>query len=124
MRGIRGAITVERDEKESIWKAAAEMVTTMMERNGVQPEDIGAAIFSQTEDLRAAFPSAGVRKLVPGFAFVPLFDARQLAIEDSLPQCIRVLLLVETDKAQRDIQHVYLGGARALRPDIVKCVCD
>ena len=93
-------------------------VDSGIERNGVQPEDIGAAIFSQTEDLTSAFPSAGVRRLVPGFDLVPLFDARQLAIEGSLAHCIRVLLLVDTDKPQRDIHHIYLGGARSLRPDI------
>lgn len=118
MRGIRGAITVEQDEKEAIWQAAAEMVTAMLKENDIAPEDIGAAIFSQTEDLTSAFPSAGVRRLVPGFDLVPLFDARQLAIEGSLAHCIRVLLLVDTDKPQRDIHHIYLGGARSLRPDI------
>ena len=87
MRGIRGAITVTEDTKEAIWQAAAEMVQAAIERNGVQPEDIGAAIFSQTEDLTSA-------------------------------HCIRVLLLVDTDKPQRDIHHIYLGGARSLRPDI------
>ncbi|WP_294158444.1 chorismate mutase [uncultured Selenomonas sp.] len=120
MRGIRGAITVTEDTKEAIWQAAAEMVQAAIERNDVQPEDIGAAIFSQTEDLTSAFPSAGVRRLVKGFDLVPLFDARQLAIDGSLPRCIRVLLLVDTAKAQRDIQHIYLDGARALRPDIAK----
>ena len=57
MRGIRGAITVEQDEKADIWQAAAEMVTAMLQENGIAPEDIGAAIFSQTEDLVSAFPS-------------------------------------------------------------------
>ena len=61
MRGIRGAITVEQDEKADIWQAAAEMVTAMLQENDIAPEDIGAAIFSQTEDLVSAFPSAGVR---------------------------------------------------------------
>ena len=120
MRGIRGAITVTEDTKEAIWQAAAEMVQAAIERNGVQPEDIGAAIFSQTEDLTSAFPSAGVRRLVPGFDLVPLFDARQLAIEGSTPMCIRALLLVDTDRAQRDIHHIYLGRAKQLRPDLVK----
>ena len=118
MRGIRGAITVEQDEKEAIWQAAAEMVTAMLQENGIAPEDIGAAIFSQTEDLVSAFPSAGVRSRVPGFDLVPLFDARQLAIEGSLAHCIRVLLLVDTERPQKGIHHIYLGGARSLRPDI------
>ena len=120
MRGIRGAITVEQDEKEAIWQAAAEMVTAMLQENGIAPEDIGAAIFSQTEDLVSAFPSAGVRSRVPGFDLVPLFDARQLAIEGSIPTCIRALLLVDTDRAQRDIHHIYLGRAKKLRPDLAK----
>lgn len=118
MRGIRGAITVEQDEKEAIWQAAAEMVTAMLQENGIAPEDIGAAIFSQTEDLVSAFPSAGVRSRVPGFDLVPLFDARQCAIEGSLGKCIRVLVLADTEKKQRDIRHIYMGRAVALRPDI------
>ena len=67
----------------------------------------------------AAFPAAGARGL-PGFSLVPLFDARQMAVADALPMCIRVLLLVDTEQKQKDIHHVYLGGARQLRPDIMK----
>ena len=118
MRGIRGAVTVERDDKDLIWQAAREMVEKMIAANEISTEDIGAAIFSQTEDLTAAFPTAGVRKIA-GFGLVPLFDARQCAIEGSLPRCIRVLLLVDTDKKQNEIKHIYLGRAASLRPDIV-----
>ena len=117
MRGIRGAITVRRNDKEEIWQAAQELVTELLRTNGITSEDIGAAIFSVTEDLTAAFPTAGVRRIA-GFDLVPLFDARQCAIEDSLPRCIRVLLLVNTDAAQTDIHHVYLRAAAKLRPDL------
>ena len=117
MRGIRGATTVERNEKEEIWQAAQELVRALVDANGIAPEDIGAAIFSVTEDLTAAFPSTGARRL-PGFDLVPLFDARQCAIEDSLPRCIRVLLLVNTDVPQSEIHHVYLRAAAELRPDL------
>lgn len=117
MRGIRGAITVGRNDKEEIWQAAQELVTELLRTNGITSEDIGAAIFSVTEDLTAAFPTAGVRRIA-GFDLVPLFDARQCAIEDSLPRCIRVLLLVNTDAAQTDIHHVYLRVAAKLRPDL------
>ena len=57
---------------------------------------------------------------VPGTDLVPLFDARQLAIEGSIPMCIRALLLVDTDRAQGDIHHIYLGRAKKLRPDLAK----
>jgi len=117
MRGIRGAITVECNEKEEIWQAAQELITELLRANAITADDIGAAIFSATEDLTAAFPTAGVRRIT-GFDLVPLFDARQCAIEDSLPRCIRVLLLVNTDAPQEGIHHVYLRAASKLRPDL------
>lgn len=117
MRGVRGAITVEQNEKEAIWQAAKAMMQEIIRCNELSAEDIGAVIFSMTEDLTAAFPTAGVRQL-PGFDLVPLFDARQCAIEGSLKKCIRVLVLADTGKAQRDIHHIYMGKAVALRPDI------
>lgn len=117
MRGIRGATTVGRNDKEEIWQAAQELVHALVDANGIAPEDIGAAIFSVTEDLTAAFPSTGARRL-PGFDLVPLFDARQCAVEDSLPRCIRVLLLVDTNRPQKEMHHIYLRGAAGLRPDL------
>ena len=117
MRGIRGAITVGRNDKEEIWQAAQELITELLHANAITAEDIGAAIFSATEDLTAAFPTAGVRRIA-GFDLVPLFDARQCAIESSLPRCIRVLLLVNTDAPQADIHHIYLREAAHLRPDL------
>ncbi len=117
MRGVRGAITAGANTKEAIWQASRELVEAMLSRNDISVEDIGAALFSTTEDLTAAFPTAGARQ-IPGFELVPLFDARQLAVEDSLPLCIRVLLLIDTEKGQREIHHVYLGGAARLRPDL------
>jgi len=117
LRGIRGAVTVEENSRECIFAAVQQLLKEICQRNALVPEDIGAAIFSATEDITAAFPAAGARQL-PGFSFVPLFDARQMAVEDALPMCIRVLLLADTEKTQREMQHVYLGGACRLRPDI------
>jgi len=117
VRGVRGAITVEENTKEAIWQAAGELAEAMLSANDIRTEDIGAALFSMTEDLTAAFPTAGVRQ-IPGFETVPLFDARQLAIEESLPMCIRILLLIDTEKGQKEIRHIYLGEAKRLRPDL------
>lgn len=119
MRGIRGAITINENTENDVFSAARWLVTTMCRKNGVSPEDIGAVIFSATEDITAAFPAAGARQ-IPGFDFVPLFDTRQIAVKDSLPLCIRALMLVDTDKSQKDIKHIYLGGATNLRPDLSK----
>ena len=117
MRGVRGATTVDENTKEAIWQASRQLVEAMLSANGIRTEEIGAALFSMTEDLTAAFPTTGARQ-IPGFELVPLFDARQLAIEESLPMCIRVLLLIDTPKGQNEIHHIYLEGAKKLRPDL------
>ena len=117
MRGIRGAATVNENSQEQIWQTARQLVTEILSLNELTAESIGAIIFSTTEDLTAAFPSSAVRQL-PDLRLVPLFDTREPAIENSLPMCIRVLILVDTDKAQNEIRHVYLGGAKNLRPDL------
>lgn len=117
MRGIRGAATVAENSREKIWQEARHLVTKILSQNELRAENIGAIIFSTTEDLTAAFPSSAVRQL-PAFRLVPLFDTREPAVENSLPLCIRVLILADTDKAQNKIHHVYLGGAKNLRPDL------
>lgn len=117
LRGIRGAITVEHNDKDEIWKAARLLITKIMSLNQLNFDQVGAAIFSSTEDLTVAFPSTGVRQL-PSFSLIPLFDTREPAVENSLPMCIRLLLLVDIDKELREICHVYLEGAMKLRPDL------
>ena len=117
MRGIRGATTVDENSKEKIWRAARQLVTEILSQNELRAENIGAIIFSTTEDLTAAFPSTALRER-PAFRLVPLFDTREPAVENSLPLCIRVLILTDTDEAQNKIHHVYLGGAKNLRPDL------
>ena len=117
MRGIRGAVTVDENSKEKIWLAARQLVTKILSLNELRAENIGAIIFSTTEDLTAAFPSTAIRQL-PALQFVPLFDTREPTIENALPLCIRVLILADTDKNQNEIRHVYLGGAKNLRPDL------
>lgn len=118
MRGIRGAITVEKNEKASIFAAMRELLTELLARNAIETEEIGAAIFSATPDLDAAFPAAAARQI--GWEAVPLFGAQEQVVADGLARCVRVLLLVNTDKPQRALQHVYLGGAARLRPDLAK----
>ena len=117
LRGIRGAITVDENSREKIWLAARRLVTEILSINKLRAEDLGAIIFSTTEDLTDAFPSSGVRQL-SAFQMVPLFDTREPAVENSLPLCIRVLILTDVDKKQHEIHHVYLEGAKNLRPDL------
>ena len=118
IRGIRGAITVEENSAEKILQGSWQLVSRMMELNQVQGEDIASIIFSVTEDLDAAFPARALRGR--GFQYVPLLDCREIPVPGSLKKCIRVLMHVNTEKTQKEIVHVYLGGAGGLRRDLVQ----
>lgn len=117
LRGIRGAITVEKNDSTEVCNAVQEMLKEIMSKNELATSDIGAAIFSATNDINAIFPAAAARKM-EGWDLVPLFDAQQLEVEGSITKCVRALLLVDTDKPQKEIKHIYLRRAKMLRPDI------
>jgi len=117
LRGVRGATTVENNERVCILERTSELLMEIIETNNMQPEDIGAAIFSATPDITAAFPAAAARQI--GWSEVPLFGAQEMEVVDGPHMCIRVLVLLNTDKAQQDIHHIYLHGAQILRPDLI-----
>jgi chorismate mutase len=87
-----------------------------VERNGIRTEEIASAIFTVTEDLDAQFPAVAVRALFD-WKDVPLLCVREIAVPFSLGHCIRVLIHWNTDRPQADIRHVFLRGARKLRPE-------
>lgn len=118
VQGVRGAITVTGNEREIIFSAVQELLMQLVEKNQISLDDIGAAIFTATPDLNAVFPAAAARKI--GWDMVPLFGAQELDVEDGLEKCIRVLLLVNTEKKQSEIVHVYLGESNRLRPDLAQ----
>ena len=115
-RGIRGAITVETDSADAIVAATRELLVGMVVANNVVVADIASAIFTVTPDLTAAFPARAAREL--GWQDVPLLDAQEVPVPGSLPRCIRVLLLWNSERSQEEIRHVYLRGAESLRPDL------
>ena len=115
-RGIRGAISVDADDPDLIRTAAQRLLREMTARNGVQLEDIASVLFSLTPDLRAAFPALGAREM--GWVHVPMLHFCEIDVPGALPRVIRVLMHVNTVRGQREIEHVYLDGAAALRPDI------
>lgn len=117
-RGIRGAITVERNEREDILAATMELLQLMMQRNELQKDDIASAIFTVTEDLDAEFPALGARRM--GWSDVPLMCAREIPVPGSLSLCIRVLLHVNTTRSNTEMQHVYLREAVVLRPTLAQ----
>ncbi len=117
VRGIRGATTVANNTKEEIFDATIEMVREMIEVNNIKTEDIVDFIFTVTPDITAVFPAASVRKM--GITDVPLLDMAAPDIDNALKMCIRVLMHINTDCKNSQLNHVYLRGAKVLRPDLV-----
>lgn len=115
LRGIRGATTVSANTREAIWQSTQELLIAMVEANQIDVEDIVDVIFTTSKDLNAAFPAAAARQL--GWVHVPLLDVQQLEAPD-LPQTLRVLIHAYTPLNQKEIQHIYLGEAKQLRPDL------
>lgn len=113
-RGIRGATTVERNDRSEILAATKELLLLLIEKNQLHPDDVASAIFTLTEDLDAEFPALAARAL--GWTEVALMCTREIPVPGSLGKCIRILLHVNTERSAAEIQHVYIKGAVNLRP--------
>jgi chorismate mutase len=121
-RGIRGAISVDRDEMEAIVAATKRLLTEMVASNGVELEEIASVLFSLTPDLHAGFPALAAREM--GWVHVPMLHFTEIDVPGALERCIRVLMHVNTRRALDEIEHVYLDKAAGLRPDLAKRVGD
>lgn len=118
MKAIRGAHTAMANTTEAIRDCTLALLQAILRENDLQPEDIINATFTATQDLDAAYPAKFAREL-PGWDQVPLFCVQEMYVQGSLASCIRVMLLVEQIQT-KPVQHVYLGEAVSLRPDLVK----
>lgn len=117
VRGIRGAISATENSREAILDATGELLQEILKVNEIGDfEDIVSAVFTTSPDLNACFPAEAARVL--GMNEVPLLCASEIAVPQSLPMCIRVLLHVNTTKTQSQIRHIYLREAAKLRPDM------
>jgi chorismate mutase len=115
-RGIRGATTARANTHEDMLHATRELLERMVARNGVAVEDIASVMFTVTEDLDAVYPALAARQL--GWMDTALICAREIPVPDErVRRCIRVLMLVNTEKTAVQMRHVYLHEAVALRPD-------
>jgi len=117
-RGVRGATTVEHNEREEILSATRQLLALLIRRNDIEAADIGSAIFTTTPDIDAEFPALAARQL--GWLEVPLICSHEMTVPGSLPLCIRVLIHWNTAKLQAEIEHVYVHEAKRLRPDLSK----
>jgi len=114
-RGVRGATTVDDNSPDAILQATTELLTELVAANDLHVDEIASAVFSTTTDLDAEFPAVAANRM--GWTNVALLCGHEMQVPGSLQRCLRVLLHVNTDKAQHEIVHVYLRGAKVLRPD-------
>ncbi len=115
-RGVRGATSVEENSERAIIAATWTLLEEMVSANGIMVEDIASVIFTATSDLDTAYPARAAREM--GWNNTPLMCAREIDVPGSLPYCVRVLIIWNTDRSIDQVTHVYLGAATALRPDL------
>lgn len=120
VRGIRGATTAAADDPDEISTATRELLSRLAEENGIRSEAVAGVWFTATADLRSEFPAVGARQL--GWVDVPLLCGQEMEAVDgnprSIPRCIRVLVLVNTELPQSGMRAVYLRGAEAIRSEL------
>ena len=112
-RGIRGATTASENTREAIFEATRELFNETVRINNVEKEQVAAVFFTTTLDLNAAYPATAVREI--GWDTTALMCSHEIDVPGSLPLCIRVLLMVNTEKQPEELETVYLNGAVNLR---------
>ena len=116
VRALRGATTIDADTSDEVKVRTIALLEQMIERNGVDHDDIISVLFTATDDIHSMFPASAARDI--GFGDIPLICARELVIVGATPNCIRVLMHLTTTRARSELRHVYLEGASGLRDDL------
>lgn len=116
VRALRGATTLDRDEREHLIERTQELIRLLFERNELHEDDLVSMVFTATDDISSAFPAEAAREA--GFTHTPLLCARELEIVGGIERCIRVLVHAYTSRTPQQLRHVYLHDARQLRTDL------
>jgi chorismate mutase len=112
-KGIRGAITVDANTENSIKDATLELLSELVKKNNIEDSDISHVFFTLTEDLNAAFPAKFAR-IDFGWKSVAMMCHHELNVPNSLPMCLRVLVVINCGE-DFEPEFVYLKGAAKLR---------
>ncbi len=118
VRAVRGATHLSADDADEMREAVVELVSAMLERNGLSTDDLISVLFTATPDLVSAFPAAAARALDIGG--VPLMCAQEIDVTGAMQRVVRVMAHVESELPRADVTHVYLRGAEALRTDLAQ----
>ncbi len=117
VRGVKGATTTTGTTAEDVLVATEQLLKTLIDENGIDQDDVASVQFTTSPDLIAEFPAVAARERI-GWNDVPLMCGHEMARPGALSQCIRILILWNTDKAQNEVMHAYLNEAAKLRPDL------
>ena len=112
-RGIRGATIADENTADSIHRATRELLEQLIESNQITERDVAAVYFTTTPDLNSGFPAAAARQA--GWTNTALMGATEVAVPGSLLRCVRVMILVNTDKEPEALVNLYLKGTDVLR---------
>ena len=111
---------MESDSAEDVMEATGELLERLIQANDIHPEDIAGAWFTTTRDVNSEFPAIAARKL--GWTEVPLLCGHEMEVDPanprSIPRCIRILVMLNTEKPASAMQFVYLRGAAAITKDL------
>ena len=118
VRGIRGAVQLEKDSASEMLKQVSELLSEMLKVNQVSHEDLISIILTATPDLRSEFPAVAARQI--GLGGIPLLCSVEIDVKNALPRVVRVLMHAHLEREIADIKHVYLGGASVLRKDLAQ----
>lgn len=115
---IRGAITIDENTEENILAASKELIRTIEDENQIDKDKVASIVFSVTRDLNKVAPARAAREL--GYTNAALMCFNEMEVEDSLKKCIRLMVVYNSNLRQDQIKHIYLRGAKVLRPDLAK----
>jgi len=116
VRALRGATTLDADTSEEMEKRVQALLREMLDRNGIDHDDIVSILFTATDDIHSMFPATAARPL--GLGDLPLICARELDIHGATKRCVRIMMHFTTERSPGELRHVYLEGARGLNDDL------
>lgn len=115
---IRGATTVDENTSVDILSATKELILEIEKLNSINRENVVSIIFSSTKDIDKVYPARAARSI--GYINTGLMCFNEMYVENSLEKCIRVMMFYNSKLKQKDVKHVYLKGAKILRPDLLE----
>ena len=122
VRAIRAATRLQRDDADEMAVAVVEMLTALIDDNGLSRDQLISVLFTATPDLHSCFPAAAARGM--GLTDVPLMCAQELDVSGSMQMVIRAMVHVDTELPRSELTHPYLRGTDALRATAPSVACS